>query len=407
MVQRVVRQITESSLSAPITVATSIIQQDAIIAQLGDKVSVVTEPSRRNTFPAICLAVEYLNKVKNCSRDETVIVMPCDPFTEPHYFDVVARMAKCVDDNVSDLVLIGIKPTYASSKFGYVTTGPELKDGALAVNSFIEKPDLYKAEILISNGAFWNGGVFAFKAGYILDLVKNYINYESFDEIRDHYEDFPKISFDYEVAEKAQSVALVPFEGEWKDLGTWNSLTEELHSHKFGNVTTDGTEVNTHVINELGIPIMCIGTKDLVVAASPDGILVSEKGKSENIKGFAESLKTRPMYEERRWGQYWVIDYIEFPDGYCALTKRLTLNAGASISYQEHACRDEQWTFIDGEGEIILDGVHKKVERGMSVKIPVGTRHALRAKTSLTFIEVQSGKNLVESDIKRYPLDWI
>lgn len=406
MVQRVVRQILDSNINATLTVATSPIQQDTILSQLGDKVDIVTEPSRRNTFPAICLAVEYLRKVKNCGRDETVVVMPCDPFTEKGYFEIISKMANCVEENVAELVLMGIKPTYASSKYGYIKTVAAFKDGVSKVKSFIEKPRKEEAEKLIAEGALWNGGVFAFKVGYILDIAEKYIGNKSFEEIKDNYEVFPKISFDYEVAEKAKSVAVIPFSGEWKDLGTWNSLTEELNHRVFGNVITDGTESNTHIINELGIPLMCIGTEDLVIAASPDGILVSEKSKSENIKEYAESLKSRPMYEERRWGQYWVIDYIEFPDGYCALTKRLTLNAGASISYQEHVYRDEEWTFIDGEGEIILDGVRKKVKRGMTINIPKGTRHALRAITSLTFIEVQSGSNLVEEDIVRYPLDW-
>lgn len=151
---------------------------------------------------------------------------------------------------------------------------------------------------------------------------------------------------------------------------------------------------------------MCIGTKDLIIAASPDGILVSEKSCSEDIKKFADRLKRRPMYEERRWGTYKVIDYVDYPDGFSALTKHLTLNPGASISYQNHACRDEVWTFIDGEGEIVLDGKRQPVHRGMTVQIPKGVRHALRASTSLSFIEVQSGSNLVESDIQRFPLDW-
>ncbi|MDE5874205.1 MAG: cupin domain-containing protein, partial [Muribaculaceae bacterium] len=294
--------------------------------------------------------------------------------------------------------------------FGYVVPQEIEKSKvgniALRVNRFTEKPDVPTAEKLITEGALWNGGVFAFRLGYLTRIAEKYVDYPTFEEIRDHYTDFPKISFDYEVAEKAKSVAVVPFDGEWRDLGTWNTLTEELRHHNYGNVTTDGTSENTHVINELDIPVMCIGTKDLVVAASPDGILVSEKSLSENIKQYADKLKRRPMYEERRWGSYKVIDYVEFGDGYSALTKQLTLNPGCSISYQEHQCRDEVWTFIDGEGEIVLDGARMPVHRGDTIRIMKGQRHALRAITSLTFIEVQSGSNLVESDIARFPLDW-
>ena len=163
-------------------------------------------------------------------------------------------------------------------------------------------------------GAFWNGGVFAFRLGYMTDIVTRHIKTDTFSEIRSRY-GISEISFDYEVAEKAQSVAVVPFAGEWKDLGTWNTLTDELSEHTMGNVVMDEESENTHVINELGLPIMCIGTRNLVIAASNDGILISDKDKSENIKTYADCLQHRPMFEERRWGEYKVVDTAEFSDG--------------------------------------------------------------------------------------------
>lgn len=406
MVQRVVRQIHKSGLDASITIATSITQQDSIISQLGNDINIVTEPSRRDTYPAICLSCEYLAKEKKCSSDEVIIVMPCDPYTEDGYFSTIYDMVKCVESGVAELILMGITPTYPSSKYGYVVPGATLNSDAFTVKRFTEKPTVDEAERLIAEGAFWNGGVFAFRLGYVTQLAERFINFPSFEEIRNHYDNFKKISFDYEVVEKAKSIAVVPFSGKWKDLGTWNTLTDELKHHNYGNVTTDGTGRNTHIINELDIPVMCIGTENLVIATSPDGILVSEKKLSEDIKKFADKLKRRPMYEERRWGTYKVIDYIDYPDGFSALTKHLTLNPGASISYQEHSCRDEVWTFIDGIGEIMLDGKRSKVERGVTIQIPKGMRHALRAITPLSFIEVQSGTNLVETDIVRFPLVW-
>lgn len=406
MVQRVVRQIREAELDAPVTVATAVTQQDSILSQLGTDVDIVTEPSRRDTFPAICLAAEYLSKEKRCPADEIVVVMPCDPYTEAGYFKAIAKMGRCVADNIAELVLMGIQPTYPSAKYGYVVPGEGLGDDAMSVRRFTEKPDVPTAEKLIGEGAFWNGGVFAFRLGYLTEIAEKYVKAETFAQTRERYGEFPKISFDYEVAEKAQSVAVVPFAGEWRDLGTWNTLTDKLKHHTYGNVTTDGSQENTHVINELDIPVMCIGTRNLIVAASPDGILISEKARSEDIKAYADKLKHRPMYEERRWGTYKVIDYVEFPDGYCALTKQLNLNPGCSISYQEHTYRDEVWTFISGEGEIIIDGERRRIGRGETVHISRGQRHALRALTPLSFIEVQSGTNLVESDIVRYPFEW-
>lgn len=407
MVQRVIRQLKESGFSDSITVATSASQRDVIINQLGDEISVVTEPERRDTFPAIALASSYLTHEMHCSADEIVVVMPCDPYTEAGYFETIKRMADAVMDNCAELVLMGIRPTYPSAKYGYVVpVSDNGESGIYRVSRFTEKPDVMTAEKLISEGAFWNGGVFAFRLGYMTDIVSRYIQTDTFAGIRSRYGEFPKISFDYEVAERAQSVAVIPFSGGWKDLGTWNTLTDELRDRTIGNVILDKESKNTHVINELELPIMCIGAQNLVIAASCDGILISEKSKSEDIKAYADRLQRRPMYEERRWGEYKVIDTVEFPDGYKTLTKQLKIKSGKGISYQVHRHRDEVWTFVDGEGMLVLDDEVTKIGRGDTVCIRKGVKHAVKAVTDLLFIEVQSGDLLVEEDIERFDWNW-
>lgn len=407
MVQRVVRQLRESGIRDSITVATSQSQHDVIINQLGEDIPVVTEPERRDTFPAIALACSYLAYGQKCDTDEVVVVMPCDPYTEAGYFGTIMRMADAVDNGAAELVLMGIKPTYPSAKYGYVIPDTDAQDKEIfRVSRFTEKPDVATAEKFIAEGAFWNGGVFAFRLGYMMDIVARYMKAGTFAEIRSRYREFPKISFDYEVAEKARSVAVVPFAGEWKDLGTWNTLTDELSEHTIGNVVMDNDSEDTHVINELELPIMCIGARNLVIAASNDGILISDKSKSENIKAYADRLQRRPMFEERRWGEYKVMDSVEFPDGFKSLTKQLRIKAGKGISYQVHRHRDEVWTFVDGMGELVLDGVRSVVGRGDTVTIKKGVRHAVRAVSDLTFIEVQSGDLLVEEDIERFAWDW-
>lgn len=405
MVQRVIRQIKESGLSCPVTIATSLSQEDAITNQLGEDVTVVTEPCRRDTFPAICLASVYLEKVTECDRNETVIVMPCDPYTEDRYFQTIEKMAKAVQNNAADLVLMGIKPTCPSAKYGYVIPQKQGKAaGIYKVERFTEKPDVATAERFITDGAFWNGGVFAFRLGYMTDIVGRYLAYGTFEEVRSRYEELPKISFDYEVAEKAKSVAVVPYAGEWKDLGTWNTLTDELKERCIGNVVMDEKSENTHVVNELEIPVMCIGARNMVIAASCDGILVSDKEQSENIKHYADKLQRRLMYEERNWGEYKVIDSIGFEDGHQALTRQLTVKAGKGTSYRKYRHRNEVWTFIDGEGELVLDDEVRKVTRGDVIRIRKGVKHAVRAITDLCFIEVRMGTDLVEEDMERF--DW-
>ena len=408
MVQRVVRQVREAHLTDDITLATNASQLDIIINQLGDSVSVVTEPERRDTFPAIALASGYLKLKKGCPDDEVVVIMPCDPFTESGYFETIGRMVRCVEADVAELVLMGITPTYPSEKYGYVVpvTDHLMAEGSMAVSKFTEKPNVERARDLLGMGALWNGGVFAFRLGYMMEIAQRYVKADSFEEMRSRYSEFPKISFDYEVAEKADSVAVLPYSGQWKDLGTWNTLTDELHHHIIGNAVMGPRCTNTHVINELQYPIYVDGMEDTVIAASPDGIIVCRKKYTEDIKKAVDHLTPRPMYEERRWGSYRVIDDTTYADGRHSLTKSLTINAGKNISYQVHRHRSEAWTIVEGEGIFVLDGVERKVGPGETVVIPVNHYHALKALTTLTFIEVQTGNPLVEEDIERSEWKW-
>ena len=407
MIQRVVRQIREAQLTNNITFATNAVQRDSIINQLGEDVSVVTEPERRDTFPAIALAASYLAKEKKCDSDEIVVVMPCDVYTESRYFTTIGKMVETVKNNVADLVLMGIAPTYPSEKFGYVVPKKaETSEGVKMVERFTEKPNEEKAKQLLEQGAYWNGGVFAFRLGYMMNIVDQYLKTNTFQETHKRYAEFPKISFDYEVAEKAESVAVVPFAGEWKDLGTWNALCEELPSTHIGNVMMGDNNENTHAVNELGIPVFCNGLKDVIVVASPDGIMVCDKQDSEKIKDYANKLITRPMYEERRWGTYCVLDNAKYEDGTRSLTKTIHLNASKHISYQLHRHRSETWTCVDGEGIFVLDGERRLVKRGDVMNIPLGHHHAIKAITDLTFIEVQIGNPLVEEDIERFEWKW-
>lgn len=337
MVQQVVRQIREAKLTNEITLATNASQLDIISKQLGDTVYVVSEPERRDTFPAIALAVSYLKYVNKCNDNEVVIVMPCDPFTEAGYFNTIGKMAHCIEQNVADLVLMGITPTYPSAKYGYIVPVTDLSNNEKdykRVQRFIEKPTVDVAEELLKQGALWNGGVFGFRLGYMNNIIRQYSNFETFEDIKAHYSVLPKISFDYEIVEKTHSVAVIPFTGSWKDLGTWNTITDELHKCVIGNAVVGKHCKNTHIINELPHPIYVDGLEDIVVATSPDGIIICKKCFTEDIKNEVDNLISRPMYEERRWGTYRVVDDAQFTDGHHALTKILTINAGCSTSYQ-------------------------------------------------------------------------
>lgn len=401
MVQRVYRQITQAGIHANIVVATSATQVESIRGQLPDDVDVVVEPERRNTFPAIVLAASYLESRKKMDPEETVIVLPVDPYVDVEYFETFKKMDERVQQGGMDIVLMGITPSYPSEKYGYIIPGA---DGS--VTGFKEKPDEASAKALIQQGALWNAGVFAFKLKYLMGIADNYLESREFEEVIKHYASLKKDSFDYEVVERAEALAVIRYNGAWKDIGTWNTLTEEMQEESIGDVIMGEECINTHVINELSIPVVALGTQNLVIAAGQDGILVSDKHKSSYIKPYVENIDNRPMYEERRWGEYKVYDYSQYADGTKSLTKHVTINAGCAQDYHVHRYKDEVITVANGEGELVVDGCLMKLSRGDSISIRRGQKHAIRAFQDLQLISVQISEDNTEGDTEVLNWSW-
>ena len=408
MVQRVFGQIRNVDADIDVTIAACASQENSIRSQVEGGYALVLEPERRDTAPAIMLACANLALEQRANPDETVVVMPIDTYADQAYYDGVVKLDAAVQSDFADLVLLGVEPTYPSEKYGYIVpTSPE--GDPRRVERFTEKPDEETAEQLIGQGALWNCGVFAFRLGYLADLTSKYLAADTFEGFRSRYAELPKNSFDYEVVEKAESIGVVSYAGYWKDLGTWNTLTEEMADQCSGRVVVDeSTCSNVHVINETGFPMVVAGLSDAVVVATPDGILVSGKEASKSIKAqVAEAAESRPMYEQRRWGEYRVIDSSVFPDGAKALAKEMIVRDGKQLSYQRHAHRSEVWTIVSGTGEVVLDGLVQQVRAGSVVRIPAHMMHAGRAVGGdLHIIEVQQGDVLVEEDIERFGNYW-
>ena len=395
MVQRMYRMICEVNNDASITIATSEIQVAAIRRQLGDNVDISIEPFRKDTFPAIALSVAYLHDVKGLSLDDSVVVCPVDPLVDADYFKTLKRLYEST--NEANLCLMGIEPTYPSEKYGYIIS----KNNSV---EFKEKPTLEKAKEYLKQGALWNGGVFAFKTKYILNKTKELCGTSNYKDLFNKYEKLNKISFDYAVVEKENNIKVIKYSGRWKDLGTWNTFTEAMTEAVGKNAIIGENCENVHVINELSIPIVALGLKDIVVAASPDGILVSDKGASSYLKKYVPS--NRPMFEKRIWGEYRVLDYQSYDDGTKSLTKEILIIPGKNISYQRHSHRNEIWTFIKGSGQLLINGIIKVVHAGDNVYIKAGDLHAIKAIEELHIIEVQLGDELTEEDIERFDWDW-
>ncbi|QHE53722.1 sugar phosphate nucleotidyltransferase [Pontibacillus sp. HMF3514] len=406
MVERVWRQLGNHNLQESTIIATYKAQVDMIHNQLGSFVPLIIEPERRDTFPAIALAATYLYSIKGTNLDEVVGILPVDPYVEEQFFNKVLDLEGALRSSNADLALIGVQPTFPSSKYGYIVPNNDLNKNFIEVSHFKEKPSVEQAEKLIDNAALWNCGVFGFKLRYIISKLEDMglpINYE---ELLKQYSTLPKNSFDYEVVEKTKKIITLPYEGFWKDLGTWNTLTEEMGTNQIGKGVISEDSTNIHLVNELDIPITVLGLKDTVVAASPDGILVTDKVASPKIKEVLKGFDQRPMYEERRWGWYRVLDHTRFDDGKEVLTKRVGVKANKSLSYQKHYARSEVWTIIKGEGEFALNDEIRIVKPGDVLIIPVEAKHGIKANTDLEFIEVQTGSQLIEEDIVRIFMTW-
>ena len=394
MVQRVYRQILAVDTSAIVTIATSRSQVSAIHNQLGTDVGVSVEPCRRDTFPAIALAAAYLHDVQRIPETESVVVCPVDPYVEQDYFEALNELGRRAAASEANLVLMGIEPTYPSAKYGYVI--PENKETVSRVSRFKEKPDEETARDYINKGALWNGGVFAFRLSYVLQRAHELIEFQDYRDLYEKYDTLEKVSFDYAVVEHEPHIEVMRFGGMWKDMGTWNTLTEAMESPSIGKAVLNETCENVHVVNELDVPVLCMGLKDMVVSASPEGILVSDKVQSSYIKPFVDAIDQQIMFAEKSWGSFRVIDIEEG-----SMTIKVTLNAGHRMNYHSHERRDEVWTVIEGEGRTIIDGVERKVKAGDVVSMTAGTPHTIIADTVLQVIEVQLGKDISVGDKKK------
>ncbi len=397
MVQRIYRQIKTVDPDATVTIATSKSQVSAIHNQLGPDVGISVEPLRRDTFAAIALATAYLHDVQGVDESEAVVVCPVDPYVEEGYFKTLEAMCSAAQTGEENLVLMGIEPTYPSEKYGYIK--PMQRDGKWSWG-FTEKPTAEKAAEYIADGALWNGGVFAYKLSYVLGKSKELLGTSDYETLFNGYADLRKISFDYAVVEQETSIEVLRYSGTWKDLGTWNTLTEAMEENTVGDVRLNETCANVHVINELGVPILVMGGNDLVVAASPEGILVSDKEQSSYIKPFVDAIDQQVMFAEKSWGSYRVMDVEED-----SMTVKVTLNPDHKMNYHSHEKRDEVWTVISGTGTTIVDGMEQPVKPGDVVTMEAGCKHTIIAgDAGLQLIEVQLGTEISVADKKKYEM---
>lgn len=397
MIQRAYRQLSGIGIQTSVTVAAEKRQVATIQDQLGDDVDLCVEPCRRDTFPAIALSAAYLVEKKGVNPNEAVVVCPVDSLVGPDYYRALIALQYQADLGMANLVLMGIEPTYPADKYGYII--PNGGNKLAGVTGFKEKPTREEAAAFIDQGALWNGGVFALKLSYVLEKAKELLGYSSYQNLYNYYESFEEVSFDYAVVEKESSIQVMRFGGQWKDIGTWNTLTEAMSDAVMGKGYIDESSTGVQIINEMDVPVLAMGLHDVVISASSDGILVSDKETSSYIKPYVDDLNQQVRYTEKSWGSLKVLDV---EPG--STTVKVTLNHGQSMNYHSHKNRDELWVVISGEGQTILDGKRNNVKKGDVITMKAGCIHTITAAKELQLIEIQLGDEITAEDEQKYDL---
>ncbi|SFT06571.1 sugar phosphate nucleotidyltransferase [Paenibacillus sp. BC26] len=412
MIQRVCSQLEEAGLLSATTIVAHENQAEITANQVGDKLSFIAEPYRRGTFTAVALAAAYLHDKLQVAPSETICVMPADIYVESAFFKQLMTFPEVLSQSGTNLALLGTTPSHPSSQYGYIVPHPI--DGTAAVASsseflsiarFVEKPDEEVAAGLIDSHAMWNCGVFAFPLSFMLACLTNKGLPTGYEELLGCYEQLPEASFDVEVAETTAQAVVIPYDKGWKDLGDWRVFPDYFGGSVIGLGELTGDCMQSHIVNELDCPIHVIGVSNVIVAASTDGILVADKGKSNQIKQLLSGSE-QPRSGEKRWGTYHILDHSKTDAASETLTKKIDMLPGKHTSYHLHASRQETWVILSGTGTFILEGVQAPIRSGNVLQIPAGAKHAVLAITRLEYMVIQIGTGLAEEDVRRIAVTW-
>ena len=386
--------------------------------------NIILESVGRNTAPAIALAAMCA-----LQRDENsvLLVLPADHILndQDKFGQAVEAAAGKAAEN--KLVTFGISPTRPETGYGYIQAGEMMNDGnAHQVASFVEKPDLAKAQEYCDSGNYyWNSGMFMFKASEYLNELARFepemttcvksaygSQEKDLDFIRIDKEGFANCkseSIDYAVMERTQNAVVVPLSCDWNDVGSWHALWESLSHDQNNNAVTGDVMLDNcegclvHSSNRL---IAAVGLKDTVIVETADAIMVAPHNQSQNIKQIVSRLSQAERDEAeihtkvyRPWGNYESIDSAERFQ-----VKRITVKPGERLSLQKHHHRAEHWIVVKGTALVTCGEKEFLLSENESTYIPIGEVHRLEnpGKIPLELIEVQSGTYLGEDDIERF-----
>jgi mannose-1-phosphate guanylyltransferase len=387
--------------------------------------AVLLEPVARNTAAAIVAAAVFV--ADRFGTDALIHVLASDHAVEAdkNYWWSIDAAASLARDG--RLVTFGITPVAPETGYGYIESGEELGQGGRAVTQFVEKPELPRAQEMISSGKFfWNSGTFMLKvesflaeaevlAPEILSSARDAVQKSKvdFDFIRLDEESFsksPNISVDYAIFEKSKRVAMVPVTYAWSDLGSWDAVwktsSKDINGNVTRGVTTLSNTAGSLIVTEKA-HVAVEGLRDVVVIASEDAIYVGKLSEAQRVGAMVKALKADPATSGlteihrtsyRPWG-----GYSSILSGDRFQVKRLFVKPGKKLSLQKHHHRAEHWVVVTGTAEVTIDGTVSMLTENESIYLPLGCVHRLAnpGKIVLELIEVQTGSYLGEDDIVR------
>lgn len=373
MLEHAISEIREIDPDVQVTIAAGRVQTEEVRSQLGFDVSLTEEPSRRNTFPAISLAASYLKDHDHVDPQEPIVIFSVDSYADRSFYESLFSLGEILDDGNTNLVLMGIEPTSPSDKYGYII--PASSDEVSAVRAFREKPDTETAKKYIEeHHALWNAGVFACRLEYLLRRADIVFGSSSYANLLQRYPELKQISFDYAVVEKEPNIAVKRYNGTWTDAGTWTGMCSLLKNKDIGQVVRDDQCEDTLIVNHLDFPILAMGVKNLVIAASRDGILVAEKNRIPDLKTVVDHVWLEPRVIGKRYGGKEVLHRSESSE-----TSLLTIRAGSSVTIKTDIGVRKTLTVLHGAGE--------KMKPGTIFTIQDGEKWQINADTDIQLIE--------------------
>ncbi len=382
-----------------------------------NKVEFILEPIGKNTAPAVAFASFAVE------QDEIVLVSSADHYIKEsnNYYKSIKKAEEFA--NLGHIVTFGIKPTSPNTGYGYI------KADGFDVLEFKEKPDLETAKKYIEDGSyFWNSGIFCFSAKAYLEELNLYEdkifefskiaweNAKNCTPVRIKFDDMSKIeskSIDYAVAEKSKKLKIVPFNIEWSDLGSFDSLCEVLEKDQNGNTKNNAVLINSKnnlIIEENSRTIGVIDVEDLIIVDTADALLISKKGSGQKVKDIVSMLKTKnPELTDshltvyRPWGNYTLLEQNRFYK-----IKKIVVKPQKRLSLQKHLHRSEHWIVVSGTALVTVGDKEFILRPNESTYIEIGKIHRLEnpGKIDLVIIEAQVGEYVGEDDIIRIDDDF-